>query len=578
MDSVDVNGDTGMSSSDHGGSSEVDDLGSSVTLNFTVLDYINEIRFKHGMRIEEYSRYHGYCSKRLCNLRRQLRMGPIRSNKYVRLEFPETVSDVRYLEILALCAERSWAYGMVLKSQCEASHTPRPNLRHRSLKRFDKALTMSTLLEAACQSFAEANSVNNARVYRSFMEGVVHFERKRYTEAFASLSLYANVMDQRHRNKQDRITAEGYSSQLNQVNAMIKMCSFHIRSAGVKFGGKPVLHQEDDDAELLSVVSDPDGNLNLYCRGALMEIQSPFLFEQIHDVISAFDKLVITDTVLSNLNASTNLDNDIHSELVVKFPSDALLASYEEISTLVSECVDTVHSEMMSSMESQDLLRRIEGVLHIIKTLLEMEKCILMGIIALHAVYRQNKSSSGCRYLPDCGEPLRFAHILKQHLGTLMNESNLQSTFHIALEATRSVNGMLMGIYKLYTGEYADGMSLLKWSMTRLERGIKQVDHSNTRLVNRCMLLFQIFHRTGLLCIRKYYKRCVAIYMRHKLGENPDIVDTMGVDKVFDLTKRMLPCKPILFDLAHIHNNPPTIGSKSGIIGGVKNIIRSFWK
>ncbi|GFE53538.1 signal recognition particle 68 kDa [Babesia ovis] len=547
-----------------------------VILTFPVLDYVNDTRFKHGIRSEEYGRYHGYCSKRLCNLRRQLRISPIKSHKYVREEFPEVISDTRYLEILALTAERCWSYGMVLKSQCEASHTASPELRHRYIKRLEKALKTAERLEKACQQFAETNSINNARVYRSFMEGVVHLEHKQYNDAFGALSLYANVMEQRHRANQDRLLVESYASQLNHVNAMVKLCSFHIRSGGAKSAQKSVVHEEDHNAELISVVPDSSGNLSLFCRGAPIHVESQFLLQQIMEAINSTDKLVITDVLLTNLATTPDTENQLKTELVDKYEVETLLGSYEEIMTSITECTDTIHSEMMVSVDAQEPLRRIEGMLAIIKTLLEMEKCGFMCILALFGVYNYQKASPGCRSLPDCGEPLRFVHILKQQLETLMAEPSFQHTFHIAQEATRSINAMLMGLHKLSTGEFNDGMALINWSNSRLHHGIQVDSHCGTRFIQRSMFCFQILHKCAQLCISKYYSRAVAIYGRHRLGhvysDKPDL------DSIFGLKKQMLPCKPILFDLAQMYNDPPVVGHKSGLIGGVKNMLSSFWK
>ncbi|GIX61174.1 signal recognition particle subunit [Babesia caballi] len=329
---------------------------------FTVLDYVNSARFKHGLRLEEYGRYHSYCSKRLRILRRQLRVTAIKSHKYVREEFPETIRDARYLEIVALSAERCWSHGMVLKSQCEASHAAGPNARHHYIKRFERALKNATRLEELAQRCAETNSVNNARVYRSLMEGTVHLEHKRFSDAYTCLSAYANVMEQRKRAHQDDAELlEAYSSQLSQVNALIKLCSFHMRATGAKPVGRPAAREEDQDAELITIVADGEGGLTVYCRGSPVEGASQFLLQQLLDAINATQKLVVSDDLLMRLAEAEDIDEAIRATLVEPLRTEALLASYEEIMTHIAACTDTIHSEMMASMDGQEPLRRLEG-------------------------------------------------------------------------------------------------------------------------------------------------------------------------------------------------------------------------
>lgn len=551
----------------------------SEKLTFTVLDYVNDIRFKHGIRSEEYGRFHSYCSKRLTILRKQLRLTTIKSNKYVREEFPDVITDTRYLEILALMAERSWAYGMLLKSQCETSHTSGPNARHRYVKRFNRALKIAFRMEGLCQQFAEVNSANNARVYRSLMEGIVHLEHKRFQDAFTCLSAYANVMDQRKRFHQDTMAiSEAYASQFSQVNAMIKLCSFHLHAIGSTPAVKPVMRDEDQNAELVSIVPNADGNLEVYCRGSPLQISSQFLLRQLLDAINSTEKLIISDDVLSILLGSSNIGEAIRKEPVEMLELDTLFSSYEEVMMRITECTDTIHSEMMSSIYDQEPFRRLEDIVMLIRTLLEMEKCAIMEIMALYNLYHSKDFGEGDVTLPDCGEAVRYANMLKQQLATVMKDPKIASMFVMQLEATKTVNGMLLGMHKLANGEEDDGMALINWAHMRQGQGDDHSTKSVTRLIWRNRVCFQIMQKAGQLCSARYYKRSVAIYARKKLASGPENEDKIDALKIFGMEKRLLPCKPIIFDLAYIHNSPPEITENKTIIGGMRNMIASFWR
>lgn len=547
--------------------------------SFSVLDYVNAIRFKHGIKSEEYGRFHAYCSKRLGILRKQLRPFAIKSNKYVKEEFPEVINDARYFEILALRSERAWSHGMLLKSQCETSQTSGSNARHHYVKRFEKARKIAVQMEELCQKFAEVNSINNARVYKSLMEGIVHFENKRYQEAFTCLSAYANVMDQRKRINQDnKALAEAYASQLGQVNAIIKLCSFHMRVSGTKSTTRPVARDEDQNAELLSIVAEADGHLTLYCRGAPLEISSQFLLQQLLDMINSLGRLIVSDETLSVLLDKEHIGDAIKTDLMGKVTKESLIASYEDVMVLIGECTDTIHSEMMSSIYDQEPFRRLEDAVMFIKNFLEMEKCAIMEIMTLYNLFLSKEQFYGDVALPDCGEAIRFAQMLKQQLAIVMKDNKIASLLVMPLEVTKTVNGLLFGMHKIACEEYDDGMALVNWAYARQRKSVGRPEKHLTRLIWRLVVCFQILHRAGYLCSQRYYKRSVAIFARKKFIKDVEATGKPDVCKIFGLEKTLLPCKPIIFDLAYIHNQPPDLSQKTTIIGGVRSMFSSLWK
>ncbi|CDR97417.1 SIGNAL RECOGNITION PARTICLE 68 KDA PROTEIN, putative [Babesia bigemina] len=551
-------------------------------LDFAVLDYVNNTRFKHGIRSDEYGRYHAYCSKRLRILRRQGRTAPIKPNKYVKDEIDEENVDARSLEILTLTAERCWSHAMELKSRCESSQSAGPTERHHYVKRFERAFKTASRLEALCHKFGDTNSINNARVYRNFMEGNVHFEHGRFAEAYASLSSYANVMEQRKRSHQDdRVLQEAYASQLSNVNAAIKLCSFHMRAAGVTAAAKQPAREDDPNAELIAIVPDDSGNLAVYCRGSHVNVTSQFLLQQLLDAINATQKLVVTEDVLTRLVNAADVDAALKGELFDAFGTDALLSSYEEIMMPISEVIDAIHSEMMSSIDNQEPLRQVEGVVAYVKTLLEMEKCALVQVMTLHTMFHEHGKVDKNSGLPDCGEALRFTHMLKQHIATLMGDSKMGQIFLMPQEVTKTVNGLLLGMHKLATGEHNDGMALMNWANNRLQQQIEHPKKQQTLLIWRTLVCFQLLHNTARLCAARFYKRTVAIYARHTLqlaDKEDDGEAPLDFAAVFGLEKRPLPAKPILLDLAYIHYQPPQMGKKTSFIGNVKSMFNSFWQ
>ena len=133
-----------------------------------------------------------YCSRRL----RRLRVGLGFTNG--KREFKSRpldaglVTDVRFLGLALVSAERCWAYAMQLKNDMTAE-TQRKRIH--LLKRLTKAASWAKLLEELCASRADTRTQLQAEAYAAWLAGSVLFERNAHDKALANFLHAKEVYD-----------------------------------------------------------------------------------------------------------------------------------------------------------------------------------------------------------------------------------------------------------------------------------------------------------------------------------------------------------------------------------------------
>nr|PVC53611.1 signal recognition particle subunit [Theileria orientalis] len=556
--------------------------GLTVELSFPVLDYVNEIRFKHGIKLEEYKRYHNFCSRKLHNLRKQLKPLPTKSNKYVHEEFPVPLNDKRYLEILTVRCERSWSHGMDLKSKCETSTMNNSRGRHYYMRKFGKAYRLSVLLLEYSQKYGNNRTVNNAKVYKNFMEGVLRYEQEKFEEAHQCLSAYSSVMEQKLRATSGQKASEGYNSQLSQLNAMVKMCSFHMKVIGKKIATTQKSQHEDSNAQLIMVRKTEENNYVVHCRGVEVPLESQLLPQKVMDALDSIDKLHLTEELLSSLSGAEDLPRRLSEEVTSKFTKQELLNNYDEVTSLFNGCSEDVYSELMSNMENQEQVRKLEDSLRIMKSLLEVEKHLVLLTLTLNELLCE----VGHEPLPNSSEGMRYANILKQHLASLIEDATFGTNFLAPNEVVRTVNALLLSVHSFRNGDLKEGMALAHWSNSRSTMNLEAPERQRNRLLWRCIVSFGNLQSMCSLVSNRYYQRLFALFARERERESAEANEDEAVMDIFNIEKKLVFCRPLLFDLAFIYYEPPDLHTGTRFKGkledsqdalGVRNILSSLW-
>ena len=150
-----------------------------------------------------------YCTRRLRRMRKSLKFTQGHRHRYHKRELkPEIVSEVRFLYLPLVCAERAWALGMELKQETNTEPRKRFHLLRRlnkAAKYADQLLKLSencgrcdarTRLEAdvrclsVCLSVCPSHSIDlmlfvimYLQAYCLWINGNVKFEQQNWQEA-----------------------------------------------------------------------------------------------------------------------------------------------------------------------------------------------------------------------------------------------------------------------------------------------------------------------------------------------------------------------------------------------------------
>ncbi|EPY34461.1 signal recognition particle subunit SRP68 [Angomonas deanei] len=158
-------------------------------IEFDLTLFLKETQLQHGLRAEDYSRYHEYLSNRLATLRKQLHFSN-EKKKFLHKEVTKAnATDERHLMLLALYSERCWAaaeaqlekvqQAKIAKDSTKDDGGIPPTYQYR--KRLNKAvkwcekLTLiaqavgSTRLQQECQAY-EAESRGRCAVSHGLLE------------------------------------------------------------------------------------------------------------------------------------------------------------------------------------------------------------------------------------------------------------------------------------------------------------------------------------------------------------------------------------------------------------------------
>lgn len=155
-------------------------------ITFKLLSTVQSQQSSNGVRHNDYLRYRQYCARRLRRLYSALQLKHGRG-RYEHATFPEDFSDVRFLEVPLVSAERAWSYGVQLKADNAAASATKPRWRHHSVNRFSKAVKWAKMLESLCKVHADQRTQLEAEAYAAFLEGVFLVEKEQWSEAMVKI-------------------------------------------------------------------------------------------------------------------------------------------------------------------------------------------------------------------------------------------------------------------------------------------------------------------------------------------------------------------------------------------------------
>ncbi|XP_063961502.1 signal recognition particle subunit SRP68-like [Lytechinus pictus] len=204
---------------------DVAQSGRNPTFTLEVLSIIKESQLQHGLRHGDYQRYRSYCSRRLRRVRKSLKFSYGNRNKFVKRQIKDDiVTDVRFLYLPLVCAERAWAYAMQLKTEGNTE----PRKRFHVMSRLRKAVKFASELEALSQSGkCDARSKLEAKAYFGWMKGMVLFEEEKWDNCIETLSEAKTIYEKLASalNEEQRAV---YLQRVEEISPSIRYCAYNI--------------------------------------------------------------------------------------------------------------------------------------------------------------------------------------------------------------------------------------------------------------------------------------------------------------------------------------------------------------
>ncbi|XP_055715143.1 signal recognition particle subunit SRP68-like [Phlebotomus papatasi] len=199
------------------------------TFSLEVLRMIKDAQQQHGLRHGDYQRYRGYCTRRVRRLRKVLKLPQYDKRHYKKKDvsvghLQGSRSDVRYLHIPLMMAERAWAYGMQLRQ--EANTEPRKKF-HLVGKLRKACLYALQLQELSASDCCDARTRWEIEAYNAWMHGTLHFELSLWKSAIENLKraqlVYQNLGDALPEEEQSL-----YRAKVDELTPSIRYCAYNI--------------------------------------------------------------------------------------------------------------------------------------------------------------------------------------------------------------------------------------------------------------------------------------------------------------------------------------------------------------
>ncbi|GFR24025.1 signal recognition particle subunit SRP68 [Trichonephila clavata] len=151
------------------------------TFTLEILHIIKEAQQQHGLRHGDYQRYRSYCSRKLRRIRKSLHFIQASKHRFQSKKLTEeTLTDVRFLYIPLMMAERAWGYAMQLKQEANTE----PRKKFHLIARLRKASKIANDLELLCESIkCDARTKLESQAYAAWIKGSLYFELQEWQNA-----------------------------------------------------------------------------------------------------------------------------------------------------------------------------------------------------------------------------------------------------------------------------------------------------------------------------------------------------------------------------------------------------------
>eukprot|EP00933_Yihiella_yeosuensis_P037188 TRINITY_DN31067_c0_g1_i2.p1 TRINITY_DN31067_c0_g1~~TRINITY_DN31067_c0_g1_i2.p1 ORF type:complete len:602 (+),score=149.45 TRINITY_DN31067_c0_g1_i2:64-1869(+) len=528
----------------------------------------------NGLRHNDHLRYRQYCSRRLRRLYKVLGFKHGRG-RYKKVEFPENFEDPRWLLIPLVLAERSWSYGVQLKSDNANAATFNCRWRHHSIQRFAKAVTWAKKLEAVCKVHCDARSQLEAEAYVAFLEGTHLLEKEMFAEALPKLQRCRKLCDRLGVAAEQAETAI-FKTHREELAPMLRECRYRL--------GIDEADDEDDAPKAsASTVKKKAQKGGLSYRGHGLTVP---------------DKI---NMKLQNCLESANaLKAEADSE---QLSSSVANEKYGQLNVAFMDVLRDIHADMIAAGADgeQDGWRHLEAYAREISICMNAERnmVLLQGLLSkLDELEEVNTSESRRICRPE--EGMRFCELLIEDMENLSElpetSGDLKETLAVFKKTVADYRCLFLALCNTILGKTLEAASLLDMLNARVMDQDSGSGKKQPEPIARLQKLFEdgqdaLPNRVSQWRCRGLAQLCKAAKASAgKVKETPAAEQQKGVStdagalSAWPPKVRDIPCKPLLFDLAFPLIEAPDIqallpgkskaatsaeGPKAGLLGGL---------
>jgi len=222
--------------------SEVEEVIEKPLLSMNVLEIITEERNMHGLRHQDYQRYRRYCTKKIHNLRKFLKLTQGKK-RYQKKEITvDIINNIKHLYVLLFSAERAWSYAMQLKSES----LDEPRKHYHLMKRLRKAASYANQLEDVCKSYEKIDekTLLDVQAYAALMTGYKLFEEQDWQAALEKFAIARTIYEKLAAAGDPQQEALCHST-IDSIDPNIRYCAYNLKIKNTS--------NEDDIAALVEM-------------------------------------------------------------------------------------------------------------------------------------------------------------------------------------------------------------------------------------------------------------------------------------------------------------------------------------
>lgn len=199
-------------------------------LTLEILPMIKEAQQQHGLRHGDYQRYRQYCARRLRRLYKVLHFTQgTRSNVKPKKVGEDKLTDVRFLHVVLINAERAWSYAMELKLLANTE----PRKKFHMVRRLRKATKHAEELQKLSESDrCDPRTKLEAQAYYCYMVGSLKFEMQQWKEA---LELFgeARTIYEKLGSAFSEEQQNFYQQKADEITPNIRYCAYNLDDENV---------------------------------------------------------------------------------------------------------------------------------------------------------------------------------------------------------------------------------------------------------------------------------------------------------------------------------------------------------